>query len=271
MSVLIDIISDWASPISKDRNDIVFEERNKSYGAYVIRNEYSKNVNKAAFLAISLFLLGLLSPFIINLIKGQEEVIDVPVVIQKVTKLDQPPPLEDKPIPPQIQAPDLKQVKFTPPVIKPDDQVTEEAPTMEELKTAVVGTQNVEGAEVTIDVKDQVVNTIIEKEDTKPFLIVEQMPEFPGGESEMYKYIYKNYKYPAIARENGIEGKIYIQFVVNATGHVQDVQILRGLHPSCDLEAVRVIKGMPSFKPGKQAGKAVPVQYSIPLSLTLSN
>lgn len=263
----------WDSPTSVDRNNIVFEGKNKNYGAYVLRNEYAKKVNLAVLLALSSFLIAVMSPHIIRLLSPPEEIVDAPKVVKKVTKLDQPPPMEDKPIPPQIQAPDLKQVKFTPPVIKPDEEVTEDAPTMEELKTAVVGSSNVDGAEVTIDVQDQVVNNIIEdkEEEQKPVLIAEVMPLFPGGEEAMMEYIRKNYRYPQIARENGIEGTVHVQFVVATDGDVKDVSILRGIHPACDQEAVRVVRSLPRFKPGKQGGKPVPVIFNIPVNLTLGN
>lgn len=101
------------------------------------------------------------------------------------------------------------------------------------------------------------------------FLVVEQMPSFPGGEGEMYKYIGKNIEYPRMAKESGISGRVFVTFVVEKDGAVTDVQVLRGIGGGCDEEAVRVIKSMPKWKPGKQRGKAVRVQYRMPIKFTL--
>lgn len=101
------------------------------------------------------------------------------------------------------------------------------------------------------------------------FLVVEEMPSFPGGEAAMYKYIGKNIEYPRMAKESGISGRVFVTFVVEKDGAVTDVQILRGIGGGCDEEAVRVIKSMPNWKPGKQRGKAVRVQYRMPIKFTL--
>jgi len=114
---------------------------------------------------------------------------------------------------------------------------------------------------------------VIEEEEEiveeKIFLVVEQMPSFPGGEAKMYGYIGKNIEYPRIAKESGISGRVFVTFVVEKDGTVTDVQILRGIGGGCDEEAVRVIKSMPKWKPGKQRGKPVRVQYRMPIKFTL--
>lgn len=101
------------------------------------------------------------------------------------------------------------------------------------------------------------------------FLVVEEMPSFPGGEGEMYKYIGKNIEYPRMAKESGISGRVFVTFVVEKDGSVTDVKVLRGIGGGCDEEAVRVIKSMPKWKPGKQRGKPVRVQYRMPIKFTL--
>jgi protein TonB len=101
------------------------------------------------------------------------------------------------------------------------------------------------------------------------FLVVENMPEFPGGEAAMYKFIGKNIEYPRMAKESGISGRVYVTFVVEKDGSVTDVKILRGIGGGCDEEAVRVIKAMPRWNPGKQRGKPVRVQYRMPIKFTL--
>ena len=97
------------------------------------------------------------------------------------------------------------------------------------------------------------------------FQIVEEMPAYPGGEAKLYEYLGKNIKYPQIARESGIQGRVFVNFVVEPDGGVSNVKVLRGIGGGCDEEAIRVIKSMPKWKPGKQRGKAVRVQYTIPV------
>lgn len=101
------------------------------------------------------------------------------------------------------------------------------------------------------------------------FMVVEDMPQFPGG--SVTKWINKNVKYPPLAQENGIQGKVFIKFVIEKDGSVTDVQVARGVDASLDKEAVRVIKAMPKWKPGKQRGKAVRVSYTLPINFQLSN
>ena len=108
-----------------------------------------------------------------------------------------------------------------------------------------------------------------EEEDAPVFFIVEGMPEFPGGEVELRKYIAKSVKYPVIAQENGIQGRVYISFVVSKKGEVTDVKVARGVDPNLDKEAIRVVKAMPKWKPGKQRGKAVKVSYTVPINFVL--
>ena len=108
-----------------------------------------------------------------------------------------------------------------------------------------------------------------EEEDAPVFFIVEEMPEFPGGESALHQYIAKSIKYPVIAQENGIQGRVYVSFVINAKGEVTDIKIARGVDPALDKEAIRVIKNMPKWKPGKQRGKPVKVSFTVPINFVL--
>lgn len=101
------------------------------------------------------------------------------------------------------------------------------------------------------------------------FAVIEDKPEFPGGMNELLKYIAKNTNYPEIAKENGISGRVYVQFVIGKTGAVSDVKIMRGRDPYLDKEAIRVVKSLPSWKPGKQRGKPVKVSYVVPINFKL--
>lgn len=115
----------------------------------------------------------------------------------------------------------------------------------------------------------EVVEEEEEDDEAQVFVIVEDMPEFPGGNLELQKWIAKSIKYPVIAQENGITGRVFVSFVVNKKGMVEQVRVVRGVDPSLDKEAVRVIKTMPKWKPGKQRGKPVKVSYTVPINFQL--
>ena len=115
--------------------------------------------------------------------------------------------------------------------------------------------------------------TVVEEkevEETEIFTVVEENPGFPGGDEARIQYLQSNMKYPTMARESGIQGKVYVTFVVEKNGNVTDVKILRGIGGGCDEEAIRVVKAMPKWTPGKQRGKAVRVQFNLPIQFTLN-
>lgn len=105
--------------------------------------------------------------------------------------------------------------------------------------------------------------------DTEIFMVVEDMPGFPGG--NVQQWISKHVKYPVLAMENGIQGKVYVQFVIEKDGSITDVKVVRGVDSSLDKEAVRVVKSMPKWKPGKQRGKPVRVSFTLPINFQLAN
>ena len=117
----------------------------------------------------------------------------------------------------------------------------------------------------------EVLNVVEEEEESSQtiFTVVEEMPDFPGGQAELLKFIAKSIKYPVIAQENGIQGRVICAFVVNKDGSVVDAEVLRGVDPSLDKEALRVIGTMPKWKPGKQRGKPVRVKYTVPITFRL--
>lgn len=106
-------------------------------------------------------------------------------------------------------------------------------------------------------------------EEAQIFMVVESMPEYPGGEPALYSYLAENIKYPQMAKESGIQGRVFVTFVVERDGGVTDVRVLRGIGGGCDEEAIRVVEGMPKWTPGKQRGKSVRVQYNLPVKFTL--
>lgn len=257
-------------------DDIVFETRNKSYGAYMLRRIYNKHITIATIIAIALFILFLSAPLIASLIGGDEE--EVAIQEERVVELAEPPALENKPPPPP--PPDLppppppvvSTVKFTPPVIKKDEEVVEEEeiPDQKELEDVVIATKTVEGntkEEVLVEVEAPTeVGEVVED---KIFTFVEQQPAFPGGESEMNKFIRKNLKYPPAALRNGLEGLVVVQFVVNKEGQISDVQVVKKLGGGTDEEAMRVVKMMPAFTPAKQNGRPVSFRYTLPVRFGL--
>ena len=122
------------------------------------------------------------------------------------------------------------------------------------------------------EVIEEYVPVEVEEEDVQEqeiFQIVEEMPSYPGGEGKLMEYVAKNIKYPQIARETGIQGRVFVGFVVEPDGSVSNVKVLRGIGGGCDEEAMRVVKSMPKWKPGKQRGKAVRVSYMLPVNFKL--
>ena len=169
-------------------------------------------------------------------------------------------------------------IKFTAPVIKKDNEVKpeEELKTQDELmntKTAIgaidVKGNDDKGGEV-LKLKEAVAQPEPKPEvENKVFDVVEQMPSFPGGPSALMKYLSENVKYPVVAQENGVQGRVVVSFVVEKDGHITDVRVVRSVDPSLDKEAARVVKSMPSWIPGKQNGSAVRVKYNVPVSFKL--
>ena len=157
---------------------------------------------------------------------------------------------------------------------KPQPVEVPQQTTQLEIVDDDVETQDIEiNAEVEQnEVIEEYVPVEVEEEEVveqEIFQIVEEMPSFPGGEAELLKYVATHIKYPQIARETGIQGRVFVGFVVEPDGSVSNVKILRGIGGGCDEEAVRVIKSLPKWKPGKQRGKAVRVSYQIPVLFKL--
>lgn len=254
--------------VAKNWDDIVFEGRNQSYGAYVIRSIYSRNLLIALLVTISFIALAVYGPAIVAYLTPEEVVEKAPPKKLVYTELSAPPPIDKpKPPPPQIQLPKLQKViKFVPPkVVK--EEVVEEVPTIEEIKQNEVAAVEVEGP--TEVVFEEPVQAVVEDEN-KIFMVVEQQPEFEGGYEAMQKYLAKNIKYPASARRMGIDGTVYVSFVVGKDGSISDVKVLRGISADCDKEAVRVVQAMPPWKPGKQNGKPVFVRFNLPIKFKLN-
>lgn len=268
--------------LNRSMDDIVFEGRNKAYGAFVLRRLYDKHMSRAMIIGIIFFVLVVSSPQIIRMIKGFLPEKENELVMKEVT-LAEPPPIDPTkpppPPPPQVKPPPLKdQIKFVPPVVKKDEEVIEEEPpppTIEEIADKEIATETKEGEEGGVDESltepdaPPAPPVIEEPAVEEPFTYVEQMPSFPNGEEALYKYLNDKIKYPAVARENNIQGKVIVQFVVTKDGDIQNAKVVRGIGGGCNEEALRVVNGMPRWKPGRHNGRAVPVTFTLPISFVL--
>ncbi|HJW31075.1 MAG TPA: TonB family protein [Saprospiraceae bacterium] len=268
--------------LKRSIDDIVFEGRNKAYGAFLLRRIYDKHMSRAMISGILFFLLVISSPQIIRLIKGFLPEKKEKLEMREVT-LAEPPPIDPKkpppPPPPKVEPPPIKdQIKFVPPKVKKDEEVKEEEPpppTVEEIKDKEIATETKKGEEGGVDASltqpeaPPAPPVLEEPKEEEPFTYVEQMPTFPDGQEAMYKYIYDRIKYPAIARENGISGQVIVQFVVSKDGDIKNAKVMRGIGGGCNEEALRVVNEMPKWKPGKHNGRAVPVTFTLPIKFVL--
>lgn len=259
--------------------DVVFSSRNKAYGAYELRRDNSKNTSKALIYAIVFFVLVVSLPTIIAKIKGFIPKADEKVKITDVVLLPPPPVDQTKkppPPPPEPPKPKVDQVRFPPPVVKPDNEVKEkDPPTVKELAVADPGQKDQKGdpnQDIRIDepVGNSDIKQVVEEDPNKIFASVENLPEFPGGVEKFGAYLSKTIRYPAVDRENGTQGRVILTFVVERDGSLTDIKVSRSLSPGTDAEAVRALKGSPKWKPGIQNGRPVRVQYSVPVSFTLA-
>ena len=261
-------------------DDIIFQARNKAYGAFDLRQQYRPTLNRALGLGVGLFLLGLSLPALHEWFWPKQSFVDQQSMKEvTLTKLAEPPAELPVPLPPVELAPAVNTVRNLPPVVMPESDVVDEAlpPTTEQLQNATSGTQTADG---TGDVEviappEATTPTVIEKaieiesQTEASFLVVEQQPEYPGGMGAMRDFLSKSLNYPRSAASAGVSGKVFVSFVVNSDGSLTDVQVLKGIGFGCDEEAVRVMQKMPRWKPGKQSGRAVRVKYNLPISFTL--
>lgn len=263
-------------------NDIVFEGRNKEYGAYVLRRLYQRNVTRALIIATAVFALLVAFPLIAQFIKDHQpkEVVKKNLtenVLMDAPPLDdtKPPPPPPPPEAPPPPPPKLTTIKFTPPVIKKDVEVKQEdVPDQEDLKDKTVATVTVKGNTDVQDLSalsgegDKAVAEVVEN---KVYTYVEQMPQLPGGggNAAIVAAIQKATKYPRMAQNNGVEGRIFVSFTVNAEGDVSDVKVVKGLGSGLDEETIRAVKTLTKFIPGKQNGRAVSVSFTVPITFKI--
>ena len=270
---------------SQEWVDMVFEGRNQAYGAYRLRKNAGK---RNAYSLITIFVAAIAiwaCIAVVKIVQNSTKKVAVTAVTE-LSALNQPKKkAEVKQKQVKIEQPERvvervkSSVKFTPPVIKKDDEVKpeEELKSQEDLNktNTAIGSFDVKGNDEAggevLKAKEVIAQPEPPKEEeTKIFEVVEQMPSFPGGQAALFEFLSKNIRYPVVAEENGIQGRVICQFVVNKDGSIVDVEVVRsGGDASLDKEAVRVIKSMPKWKPGKQRGKAVRVKYTVPVNFRL--
>ena len=270
--------------ISNEWTDLVFEGRNQAYGAYKLRKGTAKRNVWALLivgLAAALLYLGLQLQKMAEANKKVENT--QAVELAKLNTEKKEAKVEKKEIikqePEKVVEQVKSSVKFTAPIIKKDEEVKEE----DEIKLDEVQKSDKAVGAFTVEGNDEVGGAVLKAkediaapeppkhvvEETKIFTVVEQMPMYPGGDAALMGYLRDNIKYPTVAAENGVQGRVVVGFVVERDGSITDVNILRGVDPSLDREAMRVVKSMPRWNPGKQNGSAVRVKYQVPVSFRL--
>ncbi len=269
------MFNNWTNVTAGVRNEMVFLGRDKSYGAYQLRNKYNKTVVIALISTSVLFVLLGAAPLIANLISGmaaEEKVVPIDVT----PTLETPPPIDETeppPPPPPPPPPAIETVKFIPPIIKDDAVEDEPPPPQEKLEETQAGetTQAGTGDDDIIVPEETGNGTVVEEKPTEIFSYVEEMPEFPGGDAALLKYLATNIQYPQMEKEAQIQGTSMIQFVVETDGSISNPKVLKGVQggENCDKEAVRVIKALPRWKPGKSNGKPARVYYTVPVRFVL--
>lgn len=270
--------------LQADVLDILFDNRNKAYGAYELRKNYHKRLKKSMMIVATLLLITVSAPIVASMF-DKPIVIDLPNdeprIIKNVEviipKEPEPKVPEAKPLKPTDP---VNTIANTTPIIELANEVNDAdlPPTKEALKDAVSGIENKEGEGTEVlDLpnNDGEGTAVIPQEpapnDNEIFddVDVSQMPEFPGGEEELMRYLAQNIQYPKQALDGNTEGRVLIGFVVNKEGEIDDVKVLRSIGDGCDEEAVRVIHKMPKWKPGKNNGKLVNVFYNLPVTFQL--
>ena len=262
--------------------DLVFEGRNQSYGAYRLRKSTGKR-NIWSILIVLIAAVVIFSAIAIkNVIQANQKVAITTAVelssiqTKKEAKVEKKAPVKIEPPKPVEKV--KSSIKFTAPVIKKDEEVKpeEEMKNQDDLQKTktTIGAFNVQGNDEVggevLKAKEEIAQPEPPKEEeNKVFDVVEEQPSFPGGQGALMQWLRDYIKYPVIAAENGIEGRVIVQFVVSKTGSISDVRVARGVDPSLDKEAVRVVSNMPKWTPGKQNGTTVNVRYTLPVTFKL--
>ena len=273
---------------SREWSDIVFEGRNKEYGAYVLRvNSKRRHMKAAIWTLIGLFAIGIaVSSYLsVQAYIAEQEAKITDQLDQQMVELADTQEEEEEEIQEKVEMPEpealpeeiLNTVKVTELLISKDEDVKaeDEIKTQDELKeteTAFGATDFDKGTDDRNVVREYKNEVIVEEKKPEPeqvFTAVEQMPQFPGGDAALMKFLSSNINYPQVAMENGVQGRVIVQFVVTKNGTVGEVKVIRSVDRDLDKEAIRLCKSLPKFIPGKMNGQAVNVWYTLPITFKL--
>ena len=281
---------------SKEWRDLVFEGKNKEYGAYVMRSNSVKRHNRAMLVIILILavvaILGIVVNTVIAAAEARPEDENEQALVEMATEaeeeeeeMEEEQQKYEEPEPEVIKEDLLNTVKLTEIAFMDDDKVTEQIKNQDELKeddTAVGAVNEDRGVDNIIDAQEHKNVVVVEEvkpeppkvekpDDNKVFTSVEQMPVYPGGEGALLADIHKNLVYPPVAAENGVEGKVTVSFVVTKNGSIGEVKVARGKDPDLDKEAQRAVRALKKkFTPGKMNGHAVNVWYHVPITFRLN-
>ena len=272
--------SDTSRAVVLTYDEIIFQTRNRAYGAFDLRQHYRPTLARALGLGVGLFLIGLSTPTLYARLFPVDPFTSEQVMIEAdMMKLKEPPVEPPVMLPPIEQAPAVNTVRNLPPVVMPEADVVEITlpPTTDELQDATSGPVTADG---TGDVEliappeaspptTKEISLEVTPKTEDVFITVEQQPQYPGGMEALRQFLSNNLSYPRQATSAGVSGRVFISFVVNTDGSLTDVQVLKGIGFGCDEEALRVVQKMPRWRPGKQSGRAVRVKYNLPISFTL--
>lgn len=267
----------------------VFTDRNQQYGAYLLRKQSSQHLLKALFITVPIFVAVFLVPGIIKRFDKNVDVVvkesvqkefDVDIIHRNVEKEVRPSPAKAEVKAPKVVSFKAKSVAMSSNFkVVSDNLVSLSPPTSADIENAIIGSISQEGVEGKLNViagaGGEPAGGVAGKGEGGGNEImdatgVDVSPEFPGGMSAWSKYIQNNLKYPGIAQEEGIQGKVFLSFVVEKNGTITDVKVLKGIGYGCDDEAVRVIKKSPRWKAGMQNNLPVRVKYTMPISYTVN-
>ena len=273
---------------SREWSDIVFEGRNKEYGAYVLRvNSKRRHMKAAIWTLIGLFAIGIaVSSYLsVQAYIAEQEAKITDQLDQQMVELADTQEEEEEEIQEKVEMPEpealpeeiLNTVKVTELLISKDEDVKaeDEIKTQDELKeteTAFGATDFDKGTDDRNVVREYKNEVIVEEKKPEPeqvFTAVEQMPQFPGGDAALMKFLSSNINYPQVAMENGVQGRVIVQFVVTKNGSVGEVKVIRSVDRDLDKEAIRLCKSLPKFIPGKMNGHDVNVWYTLPITFKL--
>ncbi len=276
---------------SKEWRDLIFEGKNKDFGAYVLRQGSETRHNKAfcyvliGLVAVCLLIFGYMKYDAYKTQKLEEEQRALLAQQQKLAQMEAEKEEEKEEEVEQVEIEEVKPEEpqlatqlMTELLLTDTPKEENEIKTNEDIKqdNSVMSTFTQAGSDDVSLIKEHKEEVVQEKpkEEKKKeevFTHVEQMPKFPGGDAELYKFISNNLQYPAMAIENNVQGKVIVQFVVTKDGSIGNVKVVRSVDRDLDNEAVRVCKKLPKFVPGKQNGQAVNVWYTLPVTFKLQN